>query len=304
MPAAPDAGSSAAPDAPVLHAPPCPNCGTPVADRYCPRCGQRYADRLPSLRSMAVHVLDDELSLNGTVPRTLVALFFRPGLLTREYAAGRIVRYLRPFRLFLVSSVIFFITLTYRADADALLAQGEVYYDAPPPEQTEHGPRWSNVTLDLDSASVPQWIRPLVRRVQAQEDRLNSVPPRVAMASMMDALLQASAKMSFLLVPAFAALLLALHFRRRRKYVEHFVFALHLHAFTFLLLAPLLLFGTTWLWLAAVLWWTVYLLIALKRAYDQSWALATVKWWVVSVVYPILLSLAVGIASLLALLLA
>lgn len=256
---------------------------------------------------MARELLDEQLSLNGTLPRTLAPLLFRPGFLTREYAVGRIARYVRPFRLFLVSSLLFFVTLSYRADVDNIGLQGGAESGDPSPAQPvegDNGPRWQTVNIGIEPSDGPVWARPLLRRMQAQEERLNSVPPRVAMAAMMDALLQASARMSLLLVPAFAALLLALHFRRRRKYVEHFVFALHLHAFTFLLLIPLLLLGGTWLWILAALWWTVYLCVALKRAYGQSWWLAGVKCGVVAFVYPTVLSIAAGIAALAALLFA
>ena len=39
------------------------------------------------------------------------ALMFKPGLLTREFLAGRRVRYLPPLRLYLVLSVVFFLIL-------------------------------------------------------------------------------------------------------------------------------------------------------------------------------------------------
>ena len=43
--------------------------------------------------------------------RTLGALLFRPGFLTREYLAGRRRRYIRPARLFLVASLFLFAVL-------------------------------------------------------------------------------------------------------------------------------------------------------------------------------------------------
>jgi hypothetical protein len=66
-----------------------------------------------SIRAMAAEALEDELTVDHRLPRTLRALFLRPGLLTLEYVNGRIVRYIRPFRLYLVSSVIFFLLLSF-----------------------------------------------------------------------------------------------------------------------------------------------------------------------------------------------
>ncbi|MBA2670756.1 MAG: DUF3667 domain-containing protein, partial [Gemmatimonadetes bacterium] len=65
------------------------------------------------MRTMILDLLDDELLINRRLPRTLFALFFRPGHLTAEHVNGRIVRYLRPFKLYLVSSVIFFLLLSF-----------------------------------------------------------------------------------------------------------------------------------------------------------------------------------------------
>jgi hypothetical protein len=76
---------------------------------------------------MILDLLDDELVINRRLPRTLFALFFRPGHLTSEHVNGRIVRYLRPFKLYLISSVIFFLLLSFfslRALRDAELNFG------------------------------------------------------------------------------------------------------------------------------------------------------------------------------------
>jgi hypothetical protein len=92
---------------------PCLNCGDPTPGEYCPSCGQRKTDVQVSIRAMAADALEDELSLDRRLPSTLMALLFRPGKLTVEYVNGRIVRYVRPFRLYLVSSVVFFLLLSF-----------------------------------------------------------------------------------------------------------------------------------------------------------------------------------------------
>ncbi|CAN5870558.1 hypothetical protein BH23GEM5_BH23GEM5_24440 [soil metagenome] len=98
------------PEAPPSR--PCPNCGTTVEDLFCGHCGQRNATRLVSVRNMLMDALEDQLSVNSALPRTLAGLLFRPGFLTREYVEGRIVRYMAPFRLYLVTSVLFFLGLS------------------------------------------------------------------------------------------------------------------------------------------------------------------------------------------------
>jgi hypothetical protein len=92
---------------------PCLNCGDPTRGEYCPSCGQRKTVVQVSIRAMAAEALEDELTVDHRLPRTLHALFLRPGQLTVDYVNGRIVRYIRPFRLYLVSSVIFFLLLSF-----------------------------------------------------------------------------------------------------------------------------------------------------------------------------------------------
>jgi hypothetical protein len=92
---------------------PCLNCGDTTPGEYCPSCGQRKTAVQVSIRAMAAEALEDELTVDQRLPRTLHALFLRPGQLTVEYVNGRIVRYIRPVRLYLVSSVIFFLLLSF-----------------------------------------------------------------------------------------------------------------------------------------------------------------------------------------------
>src|SRR5262245_2906694 len=90
----------------------CPNCSTPVTGRFCPNCGQRQGVTHTSIARVIRDVLEEQFSLDAPLPRTLVALFFRPGLLTREYMSLRIARYVPPLRLYLACSVIFFLFLS------------------------------------------------------------------------------------------------------------------------------------------------------------------------------------------------
>ena len=88
---------------------PCRNCGDPTPGAFCPSCGQRKVEVQVSLKVLLKEVARDQLGVEGRLPRTLGALFFRPGLLTRDYLDGRVERYIRPFKLYLVSSLILFL---------------------------------------------------------------------------------------------------------------------------------------------------------------------------------------------------
>src|SRR5688572_21405496 len=92
--------------------PNCPNCGSELIEAYCAHCGQRQR-AVGSTRQFVRESLDDQLGVDRKLPRTLKALFFQPGRLTQEYMAGRIARYIPPFRLYLFASVLFFVLLSF-----------------------------------------------------------------------------------------------------------------------------------------------------------------------------------------------
>jgi hypothetical protein len=113
----------------------------------------------------------------------------------------------------------------------------------------------------------------------------------------------------FVLLPLFALLLKLLYVRRDWFYAEHVVFALHTHAFAFLvfalalgaLVAPAGPVATVLRAVAGVAVPAIplYFLIALKRVYGQSWVKTLVKASALGVTYSVLLALGlVGAAAL------
>jgi hypothetical protein len=90
-------------------------------------------------------------------------------------------------------------------------------------------------------------------------------------------------KMLFFLLPVFALLLKLLYFRRRQfYYVDHAVLSLHYFSMIFLLLIisnyifdPI--FNTSIFTSFASVWIGVYLLLAMKRLYQEGWLKTTLK---------------------------
>src|SRR6516165_4666774 len=87
----------------------CDNCGAAVSGHYCAACGQRLEAPVQSLWHFTQEATEDLTHTDSRLWRTLGALLFRPGYLTREFLAGRRARYLPPVRLYLVISVLFFL---------------------------------------------------------------------------------------------------------------------------------------------------------------------------------------------------
>jgi hypothetical protein len=94
----------------------------------------------------------------------------------------------------------------------------------------------------------------------------------------------------FMMLPLFALLTKLLYINRGYYYGEHVVYALHIHAFTFfvMLLSALL---PNWLAAAVLIAAAIYYLVALQRFFGGNWFLTFIRYGVIGILYPILLSI-------------
>ena len=89
----------------------CANCGQPMQGEYCHACGQSIHSVIKPIHGLLEDTLDIVFHVDARVLHTLPPLFARPGFLTLEYFSGRRVRYIAPFRLmFVLSLLAFFVT--------------------------------------------------------------------------------------------------------------------------------------------------------------------------------------------------
>ncbi len=86
----------------------CANCGVPMQGEYCHACGQSIHSVIKPIHGMLEDTLDIVFNVDARVLHTLPPLFARPGFLTLEYFSGRRVRYIAPFRLMFVLSLLAF----------------------------------------------------------------------------------------------------------------------------------------------------------------------------------------------------
>ena len=279
---------------------PCLNCGDTTVGNFCPSCGQRKVEVRVSFRRMVLEALDDQLALNSTLPRTLGALFFRPGHLTAEYAGGRIARYIPPFRLYLVCSVVFFLVLSLLPDVRNPVVNEEVRVggaragvqvtpdsaEVDPEGPAAQGAGW------LDDMTVRTPSPRLNRLLQSRVERFNRMTPNEAFSTVAGELLDLAPTMMFALMPVFALVLKLLYARRKRFYVEHFVFALHVHAFVFLLATVLVVIGNDALGSVVGMAIFPYIYLAMKRVYGQGWVKTGVKFVVLGIAYNFLMLVA------------
>lgn len=114
-------------------------------------------------------------------------------------------------------------------------------------------------------------------------------------------------------IPLFAFVLKILYFRKRRFYVEHLVYALHIHTFFYvaIIITSLAVMGANRTVPALAGWITglmtcaiiVQVFLSIRRVYGQGWFLTLVKFVFGGFVYFVILILAVGLTALVTLML-
>ncbi|MEC8858686.1 MAG: DUF3667 domain-containing protein [Pseudomonadota bacterium] len=96
----------------------CLNCDTELQGQWCHHCGQKARSEVRHFGSVFTDILDTVFEYDNRIWRTLVPLYFKPGRLTRDYMAGKRARYVLPFRLFFVLSIVSFLALQLLALPD------------------------------------------------------------------------------------------------------------------------------------------------------------------------------------------
>jgi hypothetical protein len=296
----------------------CPNCETDHDGNFCPHCGQSTTDFNQPFREIFRDFLNSVLNLDSRLLRTLIPILFRPGFLTREFLAGRRVRYISPSRLYFVSSFFFFllvalvglVTVSTNTDRELNFGDTTVVGFGSPQESESSTESADSATEDEAASPPPIEIEPSgpsgttgegdistqssgFSRIMESAGQKISENPRLMLEGLVDAMPFAI----FLLLPVFALLLKGFYFRRGIHYLTHLVFSLNLHAFFFLFASILMLLNAVlpdWTWsilnIAANIYFCVYFFLALKTVYGQSILKTTLKWFLVGVSYSIVLA--------------
>lgn len=267
----------------------CRNCGAPVDGAYCATCGQETALRLPTLREFLREAAGRYVALDGRFWRTVFSLLARPGFLTREYLAGRRRRYIRPARLYLFATLIFFaVTRLLVGPIDIF----EVRADTPEEAKYLSPDKGFNVQMGEDAFGSLE--------LQKRWNRFNNLSRSDKAEQLGEGMLRYAPYALFVLLPAFALLLKLVYLGRRRRYPrrprlygEHLVFAAYDHAFVFVAATiMLLLLGRTMAltiggWVVGV-----YLLLSLRSVYGGPWVGLLLRAFVLFVSYMVLVGLA------------
>jgi hypothetical protein len=290
-----------------VHPPPvrtdvaCRNCGTQAPLKFCPECGQETTLHPPTLGEFLHEFVGHYVALEGALWKTLRLLLTKPGRLTREYLDGRRRRYVLPLRLYLTCSFLFFLVLKLAPVAT--------------PPHVVAGPQGRHVASVAElqasaaagdpaaSRSMAQVLHPIdcgdwnQRPCNFVEGFINksgagfSEHPQETVAHMQAHLVAYAPYLVFLLLPAFAGIMMLTYRNRRMTYGEHVVFSLHLHSFWFLLFLAIAVLPDSIgsLFQLAV---PVYATWAMHATYGGRWSPTILRALFASVLYGLVLFIA------------
>ncbi len=250
----------------------CQNCGTELQGPYCHYCGQPDKNFFRFFPALLREMMGDLLDYDSRLTRTMKPLLFQPGKIATDYMQGRRFRYTSPVRLYLFSSIIFFVLASFITNLSISEAVSEsaighaktVTTESIPPssetkvqtdaEDKEHN--WaepifkidlesdaSGASEDIDLPFLPQslnsWINAELAKSEIKSAAIEEDPSLIT-----NKIFDLLPMTIFALLPVFALLLKAFYVFTKRYYTEHLIFALYNHSFLFVLAIIILLFTT------------------------------------------------------------
>jgi len=178
-----------------------------------------------------------------------------------------------------------------------------------------NGEPWDRETNPVVVPLMPQWVNDWVNN-EIEESPAKGKEIEANPDLIKDKVFDVMPVTMFVLLPIVALLFKFWYLFARKFYVEHLIFALHNHSFIFVALLITMLSSTlagwqepaeegpvttavTWINVIIWSWIPLYLLVSLKRVYQQNWTMTLAKYSLIGISYFMLLSLATAFVALL-----
>jgi hypothetical protein len=310
---------------------PCANCNTIYSGHYCPECGQEALGGAPTAIEFIYEFLTRNVLERGKMPRTLWHLIRYPGGLTVDFLEGRRQRFIRPVRLYIGLSLLYFLMLSLTSKFDSGMETSSVVVQpakshiaaerrtsdkvekTSSPQTTEvakANPSAKENAIEADAAEDEEFStmesdtkiamdflgqtfgERTAQVVLAKVQRFEKLPPKERVQATLQGLLAQAPKAMFFLMPVFAMLLKLLFISRRIPYGAHLLFAFHYHAFMFLSSLLILLPLYGLINFAIILASCLYLPLALRTTYAIGWLGALWRCMVMAMLYPVAIMVA------------
>ncbi len=168
----------------------CANCDAPLQGPFCHVCGQPEKTPIRDVISLGSDALDYLFDVDARLWRTLRDLFVRPGRLTQGYLAGKRMSFVRPLRIYLITSAILFIVISSMAELDMKVSEdgdikfGPVTAGSEPRDVGADAPADAAVNTTTDSAPAADSQTPTpAAKPGEQPTKVDTVPAATADSS-------------------------------------------------------------------------------------------------------------------------
>jgi hypothetical protein len=263
---------------------PCANCRTELVGAYCHACGQR-AHLHDKLKHLIEEFAEGIAHFDGRLWRTLPLLVGNPGRLSREWMAGRRVRYIAPLHLFLFA--VFLLFLFPNFTGRHLFDFGPAETERPTAVTAPVGERRPIEPTDVQALREEAGLPPSVIRLAELGAKLRKNPQYYGYK--MEAL---AYKLSFVTVPISVAILWLMYaWRRQFSLYHHAVVSLYGLGLVALLCAIASLFPPN---ISGVLNWMILVLAPIHAVFHLRGAYGS--GWIQSILRTLVLGLLTSIA--------
>ena len=267
----------------------CANCQSELTGDYCSNCGQSAKSRRGPIWRVIGEFAEEVFAPDSKFFKSLLTLLFKPGVLSRKFIDGKRVSILPPVRLYLVVSLIFFVVFQIpEIDVkehnvyigDVLLGRDE---------PLEGGNTFNFFSTPDSDDVVSTWVN---EKLEEKREKLVKENPQVTVDRIFNKLEDLLPNALILFLPLFALIMKILYMFKRVLYFDHLIFALHFQ--TWLMGMILIIYGLSqhsaqWAWLTALI--PIYLAIAQKKVYQQTYWLVIPKTFLITIIYLVVASI-------------
>ncbi len=225
----------------------CIGCQHPLHGKYCHNCGEKVVEKSDfSLKTIFQQFLNGVTNLDSKFIKSFLYLLFKPGQLTRNYVDGNRNPFMKPFQLFLVVNILFFLLL---AEADIFRIPAENYIS-----------NESNI-----------------QKIQVNNLLIEEVKQKYDTQSLTN-----SKIFIFILIPFFSLFFWLVNLNKKKYFGVHTIFAIHYLSF-FMLFCVTLVITPRELWTPKAIQFVIlsvnfiYLAFAIKKFYDDNWKITFFK---------------------------
>lgn len=236
----------------------CLNCNYVVENKFCPNCGQENTETRKSFHYLFTHFVEDLTHYDGSFWKTIKALLFKPGKLTKEYLAGKRTKYVPPVKLYIFISFVAFLLPKFLPEYSIFGPERVKKKENPVFLKTDDNDNIYEVSdrsisvnsiKELDSVQnmlpknekisfIEYYGTKSMLKLEREKNQSQLVEKAV------ESFIHTLPKVLFFYMPMFAFLLWLFHDKKKFYYFESGVFTLHY--FAYLLLSTTILILISW----------------------------------------------------------